>query len=638
MIIDHLTPVSWKNVAINDGFWGVRQEINRTVTLPLEYRLCEETGRLDAYRWDDDAERVWNLWVGDVGKWIEAVAYTLAVHPDDDLSRLMEDAIDRMLRGQKADGYLHCIQTPPARRYTNLESEHELYDDGHNMEGAVAHFLSTGNRRFLAAMCRNADHLDATFGPEEGKHHGYDGHEEVELALVKLYRATGEDRYLKLAKHFIDVRGTEPNYYWQEAITRGENPTKLWPNAATHGAPFVALQAHQPVREQQDAVGHAVRALYLYSGMVDVAVESGDAALLAHCRTLWNSVTRKRMYITGGVGSTRAGERFTVDYDLPNETAYAETCAAIALVFFAHRMLQTDADAEYADVMERALYNGVLSGISLDGTRFFYANPLAAYPAVSTGNDDHVAVQRKKWFGTSCCPPNIARLIASLGQYVYSQHERELFVHVYVQGTASLQLEGLPVRITQATQYPWEDTIHLQISPEHANEFTLAVRIPGWCRVAKVAVNGEEIPLAPITEKGYARITRTWEPGDVVELTFPMPVERIEANPKVRMDAGKIALQRGPIVYCLEETDNGPDLNDILLPHDTALSAEYMPALLGGTVVIRGTARRRKNDGWEDALYSSVPSTYEEIPLTAIPYALWANREPGEMLVWIRTT
>lgn len=636
MISRCLTPVCWKKVHINGGFWGIRQETNRRVTLPLEYQRCEETGRLDAYRWDDDAERKWNLWVGDVGKLIEATAYSLATHPDADLARLMDDAIDRMLSGQKADGYLHCIQTPPAKRYTNLESEHELYDDGHNIEGAIAHFLSTGCTRFLDAMRRNADHLAETFGIEDGKHHGYDGHEEIELALVKLYRVTRESRYLALAKHFIDIRGSEPNYFWQETIARGEDPRKIWPAAAAWGEPFTALQAHRPVREQQDAVGHAVRACYLYSGMADVAVETGDTELLEACQRAWRSVTRRRMYITGGIGSTREGERFTYDYDLPNETAYAETCAAIALGFFAHRMLHIEADAEYADVLERALYNGVLSGISLDGTRFFYANPLTAYPAVSSGNADHLSVHRKPWFGTSCCPPNIARMIASVGQYLYSQRERELYVHLYTRNDVTIEFDGLPVRICQTTNYPWEEEVQLEVNPVRPADFILSLRLPGWCHSPSIRVNGEEMPASSISERGYARINRCWRPGDCVTLSFPMPVERVVAHGKVRMNAGKIALQRGPIVYCLEEVDNGPNLSNIVLPRSAAIETEYIPEHLSGAVILHSQAWRRKDSAMDDALYRTGMPVFEETRITAVPYCLWANREPGEMLVWIR--
>jgi DUF1680 family protein len=368
--------------------------------------------------------------------------------------------------------------------------------------------------------------------------------------------------------------------------------------------------------------------------MADVATETGDQKLMGACRRLWRNVTEKRMYITGGVGSFHWGERFTFDYDLPNESAYAETCANIALVFFAHRMLQIDADRQYADVMERALYNSVLSGVSLDGTRFFYVNPLAQHPESFRFNQ--WATERQKWFSCVCCPPNLARLLASFGQYIYSQGPKELVIHLYAQGTASLEVDRQTVRLEQKTGYPWQETVEVTVTPRRSARFALSFRIPGWCRKPSARINEKTLNLAPIMRKGYARIRRVWQRGDRVELTFPMPVERIESHPLVRMNCGRVALQRGPVVYCLEEADNGIGLNNIRLPRSSVLTAKFDHQLLGGCVVVTGQGFRRDPSGWNGQLYRATASPTKPVVIKAVPYWLWNNRKPGEMLVWIR--
>jgi uncharacterized protein len=375
-----------------------------------------------------------------------------------------------------------------------------------------------------------------------------------------------------------------------------------------------------------------VRALYLYSAAADVAAETGDARLLATCRRMWQSITRRRMFVTGGVGSSAHGEAFTRDYDLPNETAYAESCANIALVFFAHRMLQIDADAQYADVMERALYNGVLSGIALDGRKFFYVNRLASFP--TPGNSSSA---RQSWFGCACCPPNIARMIASLGQYVYSTSADGLYVHLYVDGRAEAEIGGQTVKITQRTAYPWQGRIALTVAPAAPARFTVALRIPAWCRQAALKVNGRTLRLPRLMAQGYAHITRRWTAGDTIDLTLAMPVERIEAHPAAREDCGKVALQRGPVVYCLEEIDNGQDLADIRLPRRARLQVKF-DKRLGGAAVITGQALRREAKGWSDALYRPAVSKLRTAPIKAVPYCLWNNRGDGEMLVWMQET
>ena len=444
-------------------------------------------------------------------------------------------------------------------------------------------------------------------------------------------------RYLDLATFFIDERGTQPHYYDIEARERGDDP------AAWRLGRYDYNQSHLPVRQQETAEGHAVRAMYLYSGMADVAAETGDETLVAACRRLWENVTTRRMYVTGGIGSSATGERFTYDYDLPNDLAYTETCAAIGLVFWAHRMVQLEADARYADIMERALYNGALSGISLDGKRFFYANPLEVDPVAMERRTDLyrgavVTPTRQEWFGCACCPPNIARLLASLGAYAYSVDEaaRAAYVHLYAGGRASLSLGGGTVELEQATRYPWEGEVRLAVRAAGQAPFALALRIPGWCRNASLAVNGEPLETASLLRRGYAWIERAWRSGDVVTLNLPMPVERIEAHPAVHEDAGRAALQRGPVVYCLEEVDNGPHLRDVVLPRDTPLDVTYDPDLLGGVVVIRGQGWRRDPAAWGGDLYRPAGSLTKAMTVTAIPYYAWANRALGEMLVWLR--
>ncbi len=614
-------------VTLRVGFWQARQQLIRRVTLPAQYEWCRRTGRIDAWRlkWKPGQPRKPHIfWDSDIGKWIEAAAYSLMTKPDTALRRRVERLIDRIAQAQRRDGYLNPYFTvvEPGRRWTNLRDAHELYGAGHLMEAATAYHQATGDTRLLRVLCRYADHIDRTFGRRRGQKRGYCGHPEIELALVKLYRAIGEKRYLRLAEYFVNERGRQPYYFAGEAGARGEE-------MPVTSAIYRCTQSHRPVRKQREAVGHAVRAMYLYAGMADVARETGDRTLRAACRRLWDSVTQRRMYLTGGIGSTRQGEAFTFDYDLPNETAYTETCAAVGLVLFAHRMLQLEADARYADVMERALYNGVLSGISLDGRQFFYANPLAVTPASAPFLQPPMAVERQSWFDCACCPPNLARLVLSLGGYACSRRDDTLYVHLYVSGSVSLR----DIYVTFETNYPWDETVRLTVWPRWPGRFTLALRIPGWC--AGATIDGR----APKVRKGYALLTRHWEAGDRVELRLPMPVMRIESHPRTRMNAGRVALQRGPIVYCIEEADHGPQLHQVVLPRNAPLTAHFEPKLLGGVCVITGRAQREVRDGWGDALYRSDPRRprFKTVQLRAVPYFAWANRGRGEMRVWIRT-
>jgi DUF1680 family protein len=618
------TPLPLTAVSVEDEFWAPRMCTNRERTIPLEYQQCRDTGRIDAFRlqWkpgQGPAPHV--FWDSDVAKWIEAASYSLATHPDSRLEALLDEVIALIASAQQADGYLntHFTVVEPGKRWTNLRDCHELYCAGHLIEAAVAHFQATGKRTLLDAVCRYADHIDRVFGPQPGQKRGYPGHEEIELALVKLYHATGEVRYLELSRYFVDERGRRPHYFDLEAEARGEDPQRFWAKT------YAYMQAHVPVREQHEVVGHAVRAMYLYAALADLAGETGDRSLVSTCERLWRHLCTRNMYVTGGIGPSGHIEGFTADYDLPNETAYAETCAAVGLVFWNHRMLQLECDARYADVMERALYNGVLSGVSLDGERFFYENPLA-----SLGNH-----HRQPWFDCACCPPNLARLLASLGQYLYAQNEMEIAVHLYVRGTGRFQVGGQRVMLRQETRCPWEGLVTIHLEMDRPATFGLRLRIPGWCRAARLSVNGEPVEVKLRLERGYVRLERSWRPADRVQLELAMPIEQVYAHPDVRQDVGSVALQRGPLVYCLEEVDHGIPLQRIVLPRDTQLSSHFDASLLGGVAVITGPALAADTSDWSNILYRGQGPELKPCLLTAIPYYAWDNRRPGQMRVWL---
>ena len=441
------------------------------------------------------------------------------------------------------------------------------------LEGAIAYFDATGRRRLLDIMIRYVDHIAATFGTGPGQKPGYCGHPEIELALVKLYRVTGDRKHLDLAAYFVDQRGAQPHYFDIETRARGDDPAKYYFKTYEYS------QSHKPVREQDKVVGHAVRGMYLYAAMADLAAETGDASLKAACERLWADVTSKRMYVTAGLGPSASNEGFTTDYDLPNATAYAETCASVALIFWAQRMLNLDCDSRYADVMELAFYNGALSGLSRDGTHYFYENPL------ESSGDHH----RWTWHPCPCCPMNVARLIGSVGGYFYSVGDDLLAVHMYGGNSASVTIGGKAIRISQETNYPWSGDVTLTIEADASAEFELRLRVPGWAREATLAVNGARTDAQMIG--GYLALRRRWSPGDRIELSLPMPVERIHAHPDVKMDIGRACLKRGPLLYCLEGIDNGgARLNRFRLPPDAELRYEPRPDFFDGAGMIRAAA------------------------------------------------
>ncbi|MGO4548348.1 glycoside hydrolase family 127 protein [Paenibacillus sp. 2TAB23] len=645
-------PSAVGKVSISDDFWSEYIRLVREVVVPYQWEVLndrvEEAEPSHAIQNFKIAARVEQgsfygmvFQDSDVAKWLEAVGYLLETEPDPELEKVADEVVALIAKAQQPDGYVNTYFTIKEKdqRWTNLAECHELYCAGHLIEAAVAYSKATGKNAILDVACRFADYIDRVFGTEPGKLQGYDGHQEIELALVKLYQATGERRYVELSHYFLNQRGAKPNFYEQEWEKRGK--TIHFPQLSI-ATDLEYSQAHLPVREQDQAVGHAVRVVYMCTAMADIAAETGDEALLAACRRLWGSIVSKRMYLTGAIGSMAHGESFTQDYDLPNDTVYAETCASIGLIFFAQRMLQIEPDSEYANVLERALYNTVVSGMSRDGKQFFYVNPLEVYPPVlgKNKNYDHVKPQRQGWFGCACCPPNIARLLASLGQYIYTVKGEEIYAHLYIGGTAELDLNGTAVKLEQQSKYAWDGEASFHITVPQETVFTLALRLPDWSGAATIQVNGAEYKVSEADiHNGYIRLKRAWQTGDTVSIAFEMPILRMQGHPLIRQTAGKVALQRGPFVYCLEEADNGGQLFHLSLPATSELSSTFDNGLLGGMQVITGNGVRFDSKHWQDELYRrDADWTTEQTELKFIPYFAWANREPGEMSVWINST
>ncbi|HWT74857.1 MAG TPA: beta-L-arabinofuranosidase domain-containing protein [Mobilitalea sp.] len=566
----------------------------------------------------------------DVAKWLEAAAYSLVMFPDKELEKRCDEIIDLIGRAQHKDGYLNTYFTvkAPDKRWTNLAEAHELYCAGHMMEAAVAYAECTGKTKLLDIMCGMADHIYQRF-IEDGAE-GYPGHPEVELALMRMYRYTGNEKYLELAKHFIDVRGVDSDYFAKE------NERKGWTVWNMNCQDKENAQNHLPVRQQTKAVGHAVRAVYLYTGMVDVAATSKDEALITACKTLWENITQNRMYVTGAIGSAHEGEAFTKDYHLPNDTAYAETCASIGLIFFARKMLDLEKNSKYADIMERALYNGVLAGMQLDGTRFFYVNPLEVIPGISgeAVTHRHTLPQRPKWFTCACCPPNVARLLPSIGSYAWSEEGDTIYSHLYIGGVLDLT-DTIQGRIKVQTNYPYDGKVIYSFEPSNElMRMTLAIRLPLWSTNTTIKLNGREADY--VSKDGYAYLTKAFHSGDEVTVSFDMNVKRIFACKEVSADSGKVAFSRGPLVYCLEGVDNNGDILGLRVKKDAAASVgEYDKAKLEGIVEITIDGYRVSNS---DTLYSYERPKAEPCKLNLIPYYAWGNRGLNQMRVWIPET
>ncbi|KRF13643.1 glycoside hydrolase family 127 protein [Paenibacillus sp. Soil787] len=648
--------LSGRRVRIQDGFWNQFTELVRGTVIPYQWEALND--RIP------DAEpsyaiRNFRIAAGmeegefggmvfqdsDVAKWIEAVGYSLASQPDPELERTADELIELVAKAQHNNGYLNTYYSikEPGKEWTNLYEAHELYCAGHMIEAAVAYYEATGKRKLLDVVCKFADYIDTVFGREPGKLRGYDGHQEIELALVKLYHATEEERYLKLAQFFIDERGQLPNFLIEECKQRGG-----YSHWAKKELPIPTIeqiaynQAHVPVREQDVALGHSVRAVYMYAAMADLASLTDDRELLEACRRLWDNTTKRQMYITGGIGSTHQGEAFTFDHDLPNDTVYAETCASIGLIFFARRMLLLEAKSEYADVLERALYNNVLGSMSRDGKHYFYVNPLEVWPKASLNNPDrrHVKSVRQKWFGCSCCPPNVARLLTSLNDYIYttSAEDNKVYTHLFIGSEAQFELAVGQVVLKQQSRLPWEGYVRIELTAVPDAAFTLALRIPSWCYgQAVLKINGKISDYD--VENGYAALSRQWAEGDIVEWEPVLEAHLITSHPAIRANAGKAAIERGPLVYCLEEADNGSLLPNLSIDRNAELQSSYDTELLGGAVVIEAKGRADERASWQENMaYRPLAQQQvsEPVKLKAVPYYLWGNRQPGEMTVWIR--
>mgnify|MGYP000799387625 CR=1 FL=1 len=624
-----------------EGLLPAYQKLVREVVIPYQYQVLEdkqegvekshalENLRLAAKknRGEELTEDFYGMVFqdSDVAKWLEAAAYTLGQQTAAQLEQLVDQVIALLGEAQQEDGYLNSYFTvkAPDKKWTDLQEAHELYCAGHLMEAACAHYEATGKDSLLSIMRKNADCIYEQFTKRNPR--GCPGHPEVELALMRLYRATGDEKYKELCGHFLDVRGQEPNYFQEEKETRGWT---LW-GSINEAVDTDYMQASLPVRQQKDAVGHAVRAVYLYTGMADVAKETQDETLLAACRNLWESITKRRMYVTGGIGSTFMGEAFTVDYDLPNDTVYAETCASIGLMFFAKKMLENEHRGEYADVMERAFYNTVLAGMQLDGKRFFYVNPLEVVPGISGKAVTHRAVlpTRPQWYACACCPPNVARMVSSFGSYAYSENEDTFFIDLYAGGTVKTE-KG--ITLTCETDFPHGGTAKYTIKGEA--ETTVAIRIPAWSEKSVLTVNGEAVDLNAATKDGYAYITRAWKDGDTLALTMDMTPHVVYASAKIAADSGKVCVQRGALVYCAEEVDNGKVLPLYVKAGAEPKALDFEPETLGGIVPVEIAGCAQQDI---DTLYSTKAPKFVEKTIRLIPYYTWANRGENQMRVWL---
>ncbi|TFF34318.1 glycoside hydrolase family 127 protein [Mucilaginibacter psychrotolerans] len=631
-----IQPVAFTKVTLVDKFWNSRIEINRTVTIPASFDRCKTTGRIKNFEMAAEGKgkfcTVYAFDDTDIYKTIEGASYSLAVHPDKQLDAYLDSLIAIVGKAQEKDGYLYTYRTidplhpggaaGPERWVKENEQSHELYCAGHMYEGAAAHFMATGKRNFLNIALKNADLLVATFGP--GKRAVAPGHEIVEMGLVRLYRITGKKEYLDLAKFFIDQRGKKPY---------NKKSKNVWENGTYY-------QDDKPVINQEEAEGHAVRAMYLYSGMADVAALTGDKEYLAAIDKIWDNMVGKKMYVQGSIGAVGDGERFGDNYELPNTTAYNETCAAIGSVFWNQRMFLLHGDAKYIDVLEKVLYNGLISGVGLDGKSFFYTNAMQIQEHF---NHPDIERERSGWFVCSCCPTNIARLIPSVPGYIYGQNGKDVFVNLFISGTGSMLVNKKSLQITQQNNYPWDGGLAFIINPASAMDMNFKIRIPGWAqnqavpsdlysyqqplnKKVVIKLNGQ--PVDYQIEKGYAVISKKWKKGDKVEMLLPMDVQRVVASDKLPNDAGRIALQRGPLMYAAEWKDNGGLASNIIIPKDAVFTSQFDAGLLNGVTVLKADVKAINIDADKQSISTETKT------LTAIPYYAWANRGKGEMMVW----
>ncbi len=638
-----LQTLDLKQIKIKDPFWSKHVDLVRNEIIPYQWDAmndlipdaepshCLENFKIAAGR--KTGEFYGAVFQDtDIAKWLEAVGFTLAAYDIPELEKTADEVIELIGEAQEENGYFdtYFIVKEPDKCWQDLCEGHELYTAGHMMEAAVAYYQGTGKRKFLDIVLKLADLICDTFGNEPGKLKGYPGHQEVEIGLIKLYQVTGERKYLEQAKFFIDARGVGENWFLQE-MNRPDYHM-IFPEFANYDTKY--SQSHLPVRQQETAEGHAVRAVYMYCAMADLAYEYQDKELMQACETLWNNIVTKRMYITGSIGSSGLLERFTTDYDLPNDCNYSESCASIGLALFGLRMANITRDAAYIDVAERALYNTVLAGIALDGKSFFYVNPLEVWPdnCIDRTSKEHVKPIRQKWFGVACCPPNIARTLASLGQYIYAKDDHSLYINLYVSGEAKAEFSGNEVQIRTETLFPWENTCEIALDNVPETGMTLALRIPKYAENYVVETDGNTCEYQ--TEKGYAYVNI--KKDSTVRIRFEAPARFVRANPKVHADCGKIAVMRGPLVYCLEQIDNGENLSAIYVKGDLEIREEKSE-LFGGSVLLSFEGCRMNETKWgENELYGSHKPFFDKAVLKAVPYAYWNNRGIGEMSVWIK--
>ncbi|GER68332.1 glycoside hydrolase family 127 protein [Weizmannia acidilactici] len=655
---DRANGMSLKNITVTDQFWKRYRNLVKKQMIPYQWSVMNDNANIKITKEREDnripsekSHAVANFLIAagrqkgnhygyvfqdtDVYKWLEAVAYTLKYAPDEDLQEVADQLIDLIADTQETDGYLvtYFMIEAPERKFKRLKQSHELYSMGHYIEAGVAYYEVTGNTKALSIARRMADCIDENFGPEEGKIHGYDGHPEIELALAKLYEATNEKRYLDLAQYFIIQRGKDPQFFDRQIEADGKDRDII---AGMEAFPLSYYQADKPVFDQEAAEGHAVRVVYLCTGMAHVARLTHNKKVLAACRRLWDNIVRKRMYITGGIGSTPIGESFTYDYDLPNDTMYCETCASVAMAFFARRMLENEPKGEYADILEKELFNSTISGVSLDGEHFFYVNPLEVSIEASRRDPgkSHVMYERQNWFGCACCPPNLARLIASIDQYIYTldDEKQTIYAHQFIANRAQFDND---ISIEQSSHFPWEGHIKFTIENPQRKHFKFAVRIPYWsAHHYTLHHSGGEI--SPESKNGFIYFDIHQEQFEI-ELNLDMRVHEIQANNRVKHDLDKVAIQRGPIVYCMEEADNPAPLSLYRIPNKPEFKYTYKPDLLEGVGTIEVEAERLEADPLDGPLYRDY-RTYEWKPahIHFIPYYAWINRQPGEMQVWVR--
>ncbi len=632
-----ITGVPFTTVKLTDHFWLPRIKINHTVTIPASFERCESTGRVKNFEMAAAKSgkfcTIYPFDDSDIYKTIEGASFSLNLYPDKALELYIDTLITKIGNAQEPDGYLYTARTinpnevhlwsGKERWEKERELSHELYNSGHLYEAAVAHYQATGKRSLLDIALKNADLVCSVFGYH--KKHVAPGHEVVEMGLVKLYRVTGKKEYLETAKYFIDERG-----HYDKYDSLNKDP---WKNGAY-------WQDHKPLIEQEEAIGHAVRAGYLYSAVADVAALTGDQQYLKAIDTIWNNVVSKKIYVQGSVGAVGSGERYGDNYELPNATAYNETCAAIANVYWNQRMFLLHGDSKYIDVLEKTLYNGLISGVGMDGKSFFYTN---AMQIKNSFHHSDMEGSRSGWFPCSCCPTNVVRLIPSIPGYVYAQRDNNLYVNLFISGNTILSINNKLVEIVQANNYPWEGELTFKINPKTTSEFVLRVRIPGWAQneaipsdlywfagtktgEIPIIVNGKNVDYK--IENGYAVISRSWRKGDVVNVKLQMEVKKVLSNEKVESNIGKVALQRGPLVYCAEWPDNFGLTSNLILPEAASFTSEFKADLLNGVTVLKGEVLAITIDSKNNSVFTKTQ------PFTAIPYYAWAHRGKGEMMVW----